>query len=172
MALAISALYASQPLTTVVKDGANAAPILPVPDAGPVQPPLVAAPPVNVVTDPSPYQNRGEGTTPFTVSSGFQKPAIVAIPLPPAYSLPELYPAPNDPTIYSPITPVPSQLPKPLPDGTKVVMPVPKGQQPVRTPTEVTQPQVPVPSLASLNLSTVPWWGWAVAVIVLVKILD
>lgn len=178
----LTVLVATRPSTFPVKDGIYATPILPPPVAGPVAPPLDAP----ILPDPGPMiapYVRGTGGTPFVVSSGIEKP-FVALPFQPyplrpvisPYSPPDPATDPTAQAIVNPNQPVPAQPPKPLPPGTKVVMPVPTGLQPAKLPVAPVTKEVPVPgpiqgTVAGFDLGQVPWWGWALVAIVGVRAL-
>lgn len=166
-----------------VRDGTLAEPILATPQAVPVAPPLDAA----ILPSPVPYVSpyvRGTGGTPFVVSSGIEKP-YVALPFQPyplrpvisPYAPPETSGDQNAQQIVNPNQPVPAQPTKPLPPGTKVVMPVLTGQQPTKAPVPAGVEEVPTPggpvrgTIAGFDLATIPWWGWAVVAVVGAKVL-
>lgn len=178
----LTALIATQPSGVPVKDGMFTVPILPPPVAGPVNPPLDAP----ILPDPGPMiapYVRGTGGTPFVVSAGIEKPTV-AVPFQPYPLRPVISPyEPPDPAtdpmaqaIVNPNQAVPAQPPRPLPQGTKVIMPVPTGLQPVKRPVAPMTTEVPVPgpiqgTVAGFDLGQVPWWGWAIVAVVGVKLL-
>jgi hypothetical protein len=103
------------------------------------------------------------------VTSGLNKPMIIATQPRPLVD-PVLYETPpaTDQQVFNPNQPVPAQLPRPLPPGTKVVMPVITGQQPAKLPVALGVDEVPVPgpihgTVAGFDLSRVPTVGWVAA---------
>lgn len=93
-----------------------------IPRPVPVAPPLETAPPVDPITVPSPYQQRGEGTTPFIVSSGMERP-FVAMPIRPLIDVVSPYEPPpaSDQQVFNPNAPVTAQPDRPSPKVGSVI---------------------------------------------------
>jgi hypothetical protein len=183
-----AAIPSDAPSRVAVKAPALVAPVA-APKPYPIAPPLDQVLDYDPIMYPSPYQHRGEGSVPFLVTAGgdrlltmYQLPRVLPRPRAPntqpdpvATPVPVTYDSP-DVVAYNPALPPPVLPAKQPIGGSRAVMPVPAGQTPMRKPVAPVVDEVPTPGpvtlkVGNLDLSVVPWWGWALGGLLLIRAL-